>query len=126
MSSLPTSSFSEWGSLRPGASVNVGSPRTRPSAVAVSQGPRPDVEATLAVSRYRDGASLTALAAFTLRGRAGVSAFGRPRDVVANDHVSFVPSDSASVRPGEHPSGIVERSSFIDVHARSPSRPSSA
>ena len=82
MSSLPTSSLSEWGSLRPGASVKGGLPRTRPSAIAISQGPGLDVEATLAVSRYRDGASLTALAAFTLRGRAGVSPFGRPRDLV--------------------------------------------
>jgi len=109
MSSLPASSRSEWGSLRPGVSARASSRRTRPSAVAISQGPGSDVAPALIVSRYRDGASLTALAALTLCDREGVSLSGLPLDVIGD---------------GELGSGIVLRRRVSELHGPSPSRPS--
>jgi hypothetical protein len=127
MSSLPTSSLSDWGSLRPRAPANAAVPRTRPSAVARSQRPGPDVGAPLSVSRYQDGASLKALAALTLSDRERLSLSGRALDVIGNDAVgSQRPSSSKSVRPGEYPSGIVERRNVSELSGPRPSRPSCA
>jgi hypothetical protein len=52
---------------------------------------------------------LLALAALTLRHREGVYASRRSPDVIGNDFVGYLPSDSASARPGEHGSAPVER-----------------
>ena len=126
MSSLPTASLSEWGSLRARAPVNAGLLRTRPSAAAISQRAGPNVAPELIVSRYRDGASLTALAALTLCDSEGMTFSGRPLDVIGNESIGRLPSNSASERPGEHGSGFVRRRCVSELHGPSPSRPSCA
>lgn len=108
MSSLPASSLSEWGSLRPAAPARAGSRRTRPSAIAISLSPGPDVAPELIVSRYRDGASLTALAALTLFDRESAAFAARPLEVIGN---------------GELGSGIVLRRRVSEVQGPSPTRP---
>jgi hypothetical protein len=67
-----------------------------------------------------------ALASLTLCERERASLAGRLRDVVGNDSVGPMPSDSAPARSGEHGSGIVARRSVAQLDGASPTRPSCA
>lgn len=126
MSSLPTPYLSEWGSLRPRGTADSRPLQTRPSAVARSERPEPEIDpAAPSVARYHDGASLTALAAFALRVRASGLPAARTFGTTAANDEAVRHLSSGSVRPGGRVSGIVERRSVSESLAP-PSRPSCA